>query len=358
MKRTFAESTEISGSRKFSGSKETGGKIGRRRFLGVVWGGGLMLLGAGAATLGGGRPLLLRASRRVMGTRATILLSAPSSGVGEAIAAAAFAALQDVDERMSRFRADSEVGRLNARPEAWCPVSPSTAEVLDSALAFARASDGTFDPCLERLVSLWGFHDRRYPRGLPAAGETEARSGPRYRRLEQGTTRGGVRRFRLADGGVGVDLGGIAKGYGIDRAVRVLREAGVRSALVNVGDDLFAIGGHPEGGPWRIGVRHPRRPGALLDVLEVRERAVATSGDYENFFDLGGRRFPHLLDPHSGRPAAHHQSFTVTAPTAMEADALATAAFAASPEAARTMLRRLAPGPWLAVEGSGRTYRG
>ncbi len=343
--------------RKFGSNTDTSEKFGRRRFLGAMWGGGLMLLGAGAATLGGGRSHLWRSSRRVMGTRATILLSAPSRAVGEAIAETAFAALHDVDARTSRFRADSEVGRLNARPKVWCPVSPSTAEVLDSALAFARATDGYFDPCLGRLVSLWGFHDRRYPGSIPAAGEMKSRFAPRYGRLEQGAARGGMRRFRLADGGVAVDLGGIAKGYGIDRAVRVLREGGVRSALVNVGDDLFAIGGHPEGGPWRIGIRHPRRPGALLDVLEVRERAVATSGDYENFFELGGRRFPHLLDPHSGRPAAHHQSLTVTAPTAIEADALATAAFAARPEAARTLLRRLAPGPWLAVEGSGGTYR-
>jgi thiamine biosynthesis lipoprotein len=292
-----------------------------------------------------------------MGTRATILLAAPSRESGEAMLGEAFAALHQVELLMSRYRAESDVGRLNAAPGRWSIVDPRTSEVLAAGLAVARASDGCFDPCLERLVSRWGFHDRRYPPRPPLGAGATAYTAP-YRRLEREPARHGEPRFRLAEGDVGVDLGGIAKGYGIDRAVGHLRAMGVSDALVNVGDDLYAMGSHPSGGPWRIGVRHPRRAGEMLEVLQVREGAVATSGDYENYFERDGRRYPHLIDPHSGLPAPYHRSFTVVAATAMLADALATAGFTAPPAQARRMLRRLAPGPWLAVDAAGAVYRG
>ena len=350
--------------------------IGRRRALSWIGGATLLLVGGGAGLLAGRRsPPVMRASRHVMGTRATVLLGGVSGDAGTAILDRAFDALHQVDRLMSRFRADSDIGRINGRPGAWHTVNPHSAHVLNTGLSIARACDGFFDPCLDSLVSQWGFHDRIYPEILPRSGKATPRSGklitggapvseafrPKgghyYRGLSDRPGHNGGRQFRLARPGLGIDLGGIAKGFAIDLAVEQLRAAGVKSALVNVGDDIRAVGSHPSGGPWRIGVRHPRRANALVEVLNLRNQAVATSGDYENFFERDGMRHAHVLDPRKAAPARHHRSFSVVAPTAMVADALATAAFAAPPATAKALLRRLGEGPWLAVDSGGRIYR-
>jgi len=327
--------------------------MSRRRLLQTGLAGGFVLLaGGGAYALSGrGMPPLVRAARPVMGTTATIVAAHPQPEAGRAVAAA-LDALQDVERRMTRFLADSEVGRINTAPGVARPVSASTAEVMASALALAAASDGYFEPGLGRQEALWGFYDHQAPERLPAGWW---RREPAWRtiRLETDDTP----RVTLTDPTVRLDLGGIAKGYGVDRAVAVLREAGVEHALVNVGGDLYALGSRPGGEPWRVGVRHPRRDDRFLAVMRLRDQAVATSGDYENFFMRAGRRYSHLLDPRTARPAPYHQSVTVTAPSVMEADALATAAFVAEPDAAQRTLRRMASGPWMRVEQGGRTLR-
>ena len=270
----------------------------RRRLLRLSAGGGLVLLSGGVAWWGGKRtPALFRDSRAVMGTRGTILLAHPSRTMAAAALEAAFADLSEVERRMSRFRTDSDVGRLNAHRDRWLAVAPSTATVLRTALDLAHASDGQFDPCLDRLVSLWGFHDRHYPDRPPDM-------PPEFRNVGHAFYHGLLHRrtegkdwFRLTASSPGIDLGGIAKGYAIDRAADRLRQAGVRHALINVGDDMFALGSHPSGAPWRVGIRHPRQPGALLKVLSLRDKAVATSGDYANCFFHHGQRYAHVLDP-------------------------------------------------------------
>jgi thiamine biosynthesis lipoprotein len=142
-----------------------------------------------------------------------------------------------------------------------------------------------------------------------------------------------------------VDLGGIAKGFGVDLAARALTDQGVFHALVNVGGDLVALGVGEDGEPWRIGVRSPDDPDSVVEVLEASDRAVATSGDYLQYFQHGGRRFHHLLDPESAEPRrTAMRSLTVEAATCMEADAAATALFGAPAEVARTVLERGSPG--------------
>ena len=144
---------------------------------------------------------------------------------------------------------------------------------------------------------------------------------------------------------IGLDLGGIAKGWSVDRAADALRARGIRDALVNVAGHLYAIGHSERGDAWEIGVQSPTDPNGIVARFPLTDAAVATSGDYRQFFDYKGRRFHHILDPRTGEPRlTGEHSVTVRAPSCIDADAGATAVFGTSPERARAMLAAAAPG--------------
>lgn len=280
---------------------------------------------------------LVRRRIPVMGTVADVAVRHRDQIWAQRAIDAALAELRRVDRTMTRFRGDSDVGRLNGsaggRPIA---VAGDTGLVLATALAWAEASEGRFDPCLGRAAELWSPQTRRVP---PSASEIEAYSGGGLWRaldIEEG-------RARLDDPRAAVDLGGIAKGFGVDMAARALRDHGVVHGLVNVGGDLVAMGVAEDGEPWRIGVRSPEGPDQIVKVLEVSDRAVATSGDYLQYFEHGGRRYHHLLDPFTGAPRrTTMRSLTIEAELCIEADAAATTLFGASPVAAKNVLARAA----------------
>jgi thiamine biosynthesis lipoprotein len=201
-------------------------------------------------------------------------------------------------------------------------------------------------------VKLWDVGSRTEPPPDDAVRRLAGRGF--YRALDLGTRRGEPV-ISFTDPDVELDLGGIAKGYGVDRAVEALQRAGVTQALVNVGGDLYALGNAEDGGPWRIGIRSPEEPGRLAGELEVRDAAVATSGDYLQFFQHGGRRYHHLLDPVTGAPrltAVH--SLTIQATTCLVADAAATALYGMPRARAERVLHAHAPDARLVSEISGR----
>jgi thiamine biosynthesis lipoprotein len=256
---------------------------------------------------------------------------------------AAFQELERVESLLTRFRADSEVGRVNlgafSSPQ---PVCGETVGVLQASLSWAQASDGAFDPCLASAVRLWDVGNRQVP---PDVLEVRRFAGRGlYRALEVDRFAGDpVVLFHQED--MGLDLGGIGKGYGVDRAVEVLRSWGIRDAIVNLGGDLYAMGASEDGDPWKVGVRSPDDPGGVLTSLSMTDRAVATSGDYLQHFEHRGRRYHHLLDPRTGGPARSGlRTVTVAAATCMAADAGATTAFVVGPEGAVPALGRVAPG--------------
>lgn len=290
---------------------------------------------------------LVRRTIPVMGTVAEIAVRHPDEAWAQRAMDAAFAELRRTDATLSRFRADSEVGRLNglAGRDAVA-VCEDTAEVLGAALAWSAASDGRFDPCLGRLTGLWHPATRTAP---PSDAERAAAGrGSRSGALELDRS-GSVARAGLHAADAAVDLGGIGKGYGVDLAARALRDHGIFHALVNVGGDLVAMGVDGEEEPWRVGVRSPEHPDELIEVLRVSDRAVATSGDYLQSFQHGGRRYHHLLDPATGEPrVTGMRSLTIEAVTCMEADAAATALFGLVGPEAESMLRRGAPGARIA----------
>lgn len=315
-------------------TEREGGRPSRREFL---------ALGAGAFVVAA-MPGVIRPKRRLvrrsvptMGTVAEIGVVHRDERFAQGAIGAAIAELRGVDRTMTRFDDDSDVGRAN-RGAAHGPVqvSRATAEVVAAALLWADASGGAFDPTLGRAVELWDVGRRHRP---PLPAELRPFAGARlYRQLELGE-RAGAPVVVYRDPGVALDLGGIAKGYGVDRAVRSLREWGITDALVNVGGDLYAMGVSADGEPWEIGVRDPDDAARLVARFRISDRAVATSGDYAQYFEHNGRRYHHLLDPRTGEPRlGGARSVTVAADRCMTADAAGTAVFGEGAEAARRMI--------------------
>lgn len=268
--------------------------------------------------------------RLVMGTVVEIVAFGDDPDRLDRAITAAFDEMARIEELMSPHRPQSEVARLS-RASSATAVSPETAAVIALGLEVGEASGGAFDMTLGRLKGLWGVESEQ-PR-VPTEREIRtalAGTGPQALRLEG-------ERVVKGDPLLAVDLGGIAKGYAIDRALEVLARAGAQSASVNAGGDMRLLGDR-DGRPWRIGIQHPRHPGRLLATLSLGEAAVVTSGDYERFFEQGGVRYHHLFDPRTGYPANRCQGVTVVAESAALADALATAAFVLGPEAGLALL--------------------
>lgn len=320
-----------------------GGRLGRREF--VAAGMGAFAVAAFVpGVLLGRRRRLLRRSIPVMGTVAEIaIVHRGNPDRAHAAADAAFEELRRVDRTMTRFSERSDVGRANRRAAREpVAVEPATARVIDRALRWAEASGGRFDPCLAGAVALWDVKHRSRPPPPEKVVEWAGRNLYRRLRLDRSPDRPRVR-FTHPD--VGLDLGGIAKGYGVDRAVSALRDRGVRDALVNAGGDLYALGTSPDGDAWKIGVRSPADPTRIVTSVRLRDRGIATSGDYEQHFIDGGRRYHHLLDPHTGAPRRTSvHTATVTAETCLAADAATTAVFGAEPAAARRLLAKVETG--------------
>ena len=284
------------------------------------------------------RARLVRRSVPLMGTLAEVGVVHEHPVYAHAAIDAAFDALREVERLMTRFAPESDVGRANrfAARDAVA-VAPATAGVLAAAVDWAVASEGRFDPCLARVTDLWDVTRRTAP---PPVARIRPFAGRHlYRALD--LDRGPTPRVRLTDPDAAIDLGGIAKGYGVDRAVEALRGWGVDRGLVNVGGDLYALGSSEDGDPWQVGIRSPTDPDQVAGAVPVADAAIATSGDYEQYFSAGGQRYHHLLDPETAAPrrsAAH--SVTVRAATCLAADAAATAVFGLDAAAARRMLRR------------------
>lgn len=325
---------------------ESGPKLpDRRQFLSLGVG---ALVVAAVPFARARRRALVRRTVPVMGTIADLAVVHRDPRLAHAALDAAVAQLRLVEATMTRFRDDSEVGRAN-REAAIRPVavSASTTAVVRAALRWADATDGAFDPGLGRAVALWDVSHRAAP---PAAGEVRQYAGRRlYRELELGR-RGAQDVVVFHDADLALDLGGIGKGYGVDRAVAALRDWGITDGIVNVGGDLYALGVSEDGDAWDVGVRSALDPTALVSRFRISDRAVATSGDYVQYFDHAGRRYHHLLDPATGEPrrTASH-SLTVAADDCMTADAAATALFGLTGREAGERLRSVAPGAEIVV---------
>lgn len=273
-----------------------------------------------------------------MGTRWSVTLAAPAEAVP--LAAALQDAVDRVDAQMSTWRPESDLMRLNrAAVRIWQPVPSELMAVLRTALRIGERSGGLFDIGVGDLVSAWGFGARG---PTPDTGLIGAQLGrrrpPAYAVLELDGT--GQRVRRLAP--LSFDLSGIAKGFAVDQMMQVLAAFGVTDALTALDGELAGRGTRPDGTPWAVAVERPdhdRR--APMGVIDLRDMAVATSGDYRHWVTVGKTRLSHTMDPRLGGPARNRiASVTVLHPTCMEADAWATALLVAGEDAAPDLAAR------------------
>lgn len=272
------------------------------------------------------RRRLVRRTIPIMGTIADFSVVHHDPRLAEDAIDAAFAALSDVERTMSRFRPDSDIGRVN-RFAALRPVvvSAATFHVLEASQKWAEASDGAFDHAIGRVSELWDVAHRHEPPPSTEVRRLAARHF--YRHVQLGRDAGSPAVF-LTDADIHLDLGAIAKGYGVDRAADVLRQRGIRDALVNVGGEIVALGHAPDDAPWKVGIQSPDDSRTLLGTMDASDTAIATSGDYEQFFRYRGVRYHHLMDPDTAAPRrTSEHSITTQAECCMDADAASTALF-------------------------------
>ena len=269
-------------------------------------------------------PSLIQREAYVFGTRVEVSVWGESAETAKQALAAVLAEFDRL-HRMLHAWQPSELTALNeaiARGERDIAVSPELTFVLQDAAAVASRADQLFNPALGRLVALWGFHGDEFKPQRPAVAAVEAavKARPRMSDLSFAGERVSSR-----NPAVQLDLGGYAKGYALDRAAAILKQQGVNNALINIGGNVMALGAKG-GQPWRVGIQHPRAA-APLATLELRDgEAIGTSGDYQRYFELDGRRYCHLLDPRSGRPAEGVQAVSVLVAPRAGAGALSDAA--------------------------------
>lgn len=275
-----------------------------------------------------------------MGTYYTVrVVDADGTADADSIKARVDALLREVNGRFSTWQPDSVISRFNAsRSTEPFDVGKEFVDVLRVAIRIAAASDGAYDPTVLPLVRVLGFGpaDVQVP---PTAEEiAAARSRVGYRRLEIVDDA----RIRKTDPDVEIDLSSIAKGAGVDRVSELLTSLGYPDHMVEIGGEVRCRGRKPGDEPWRIGVERPSADAATRafeQVVEVVDRAIATSGSYRNFRESGGTRLHHVLDARTGRNAPNGVvSVTVDAPDCALADGLATALMIVGPEAAPAIL--------------------
>jgi len=287
---------------------------------------------------------------RAMGGPNSLQVHAQTLAEAQAAATLAIDEVRRIEAKYSRYRDDSVVSRINAAAGgAPVTIDAETAGLLGFAHAAWTQSGGLFDATSGVLRRAWDFDAPKVP--------SAAELAPILARVGWDALERDGDRVRLARAGMELDFGGFGKEYAADRAARVLREAGIESALVELGGDLVALAPQPGAEPWRVGIRHPRRDDALVATLELASGAMATSGDYERFAIVDGVRHHHILDPRTGRSARGFSSVTVHGANAMVAGSATTIAMLKGEREGISWLRELGL-RYLAVTEDGRVLEG
>ncbi|MFZ1984706.1 MAG: FAD:protein FMN transferase [Desulfatitalea sp.] len=281
---------------------------------------------------------------KTMGTTYHIKVKAGRSIDMVKVQAKVDAGLEQVNQSMSTFRPESEISRFNALNAVDTPfaVSAGFLRVMQTAQEIHRLTEGAWDGTVDPLVNLWGFGKEGTLRQVPSA-EAVAQAKERVGFDRIGIAADGHLTKRHLD--VTVDLASIAKGYGVDQVAAVLDELGFEDFLVEIGGEVYASGVRPDGTPWRVGINQPQADApfdAVYKVVRLRDGAMATSGDYRNFYQIEGRTYSHIIDPRTGYPIQNNVvSATVVAGDCTLADGLATALMVMGPEKGIALLDRL-----------------
>lgn len=292
------------------------------------------------------KPEVVRTSRIIMDTVVQITAFGKDYSKTNSAVNAAFAEMKRIEKLTSFYLEGSDVRRL--ANSAGAEVSPEVSRIVALGLEVGQASGGAFDMTLGNLKALWGI-------------ETDEPKVPVHEKIQEALKGTGPEALKIVSGrvekkeiGTTVDLGGIAKGFAIDRAIGILEQNGIRHAAVNAGGDIRLLGDR-QGKLWRIAIQDPRRHNRFVAKLFLKDISVVTSGDYERFFEKDGIRYHHLFDPRTGYPSRESRSVTVLAKNAALADALATAAFVLGPEEGITLFEKFPSTEGMIIGADGKT---
>ncbi|MEW5781904.1 MAG: FAD:protein FMN transferase [Pseudomonadota bacterium] len=322
-----------------------------------LWFAGLLALLLAAC----GHPVPVAQEAYVFGTRVEVQVA----GAAEAEAQAALGeVLREFDRLHRAYHAwqPSELTALNEAIAAGRPhkVSAELAGLIRTAQRLAGQGDGLFDPGIGRIIALWGFQSDEFKPALPDAAALQQLVAAKPSIADLSVADDGTVTSKNPD--VALDFGGYLKGVALDRAAAILKRRGIHDALINIGGNVLALGS--KGGvPWRVGIRHPRVELAgegVIATLELHDgEAIGTSGDYQRFFELDGKRYCHLIDPRTGAPAQGTQSLTVLIPpgadAGMRSDVLTKPLFISN-DRWRELARRLDVTQVLRIDAQGRVY--
>jgi thiamine biosynthesis lipoprotein len=272
----------------------------------------------------------------IMGTRITVELWSEDRDKAEQAIDAVLDELRRLDESMSTYKPTSEVSLVNARAaDGPLHISKELFDLLVTAKEYSVLTDGAFDITYASVGYLYDFRKRIRPdeaqitKALPAVNFRHVLLDPKNQTVQ------------FSQKGVRIDLGGIAKGYAVDCGINVLKSRGYTRAYVGAGGDSRIIGDR-FGKPWMVGIRDPRKgEGEVITRIPLVDAAISTSGDYERFFDEGGVRYHHIIDPHTGHSASKVRSATVIGPNATRTDGLSKTAFVLGPEKAMEIYNRI-----------------
>jgi thiamine biosynthesis lipoprotein len=302
----------------------------RRAFLKLLGGSAVAALAMAPARKIFARPLgglqtgiaPIKHSTFVMGQVATITIYEADAAHANAAINDAFAELRKVDTLMSVFDSSSELSRINyLAGKDMSTADPYTLETVRASIKYAALTNNAFDPTVEPLMRVWGFHKERST--MPSDKEITAAVnavGAQNIKIEGNS-------IGLLKPGASIDLGSIAVGYAVGRAAEKLKQHGITSALVDVSGDLYAIGAPPGEKGWTVGIVDPLHTDSIITSVTIRDESLTTAGNYENYVVYNAVKYGHVLDPHNGFPAHALASATVVSKSAMEADAYSTAAF-------------------------------
>jgi FAD:protein FMN transferase len=278
-------------------------------------------------------------TREVMGTFVNIVSVAPDSKTANASIEAAFLELVRIDEMMSDYKPASPLSQINKNAfKEPVAASREIMEVLSIAKKYSKLSGGAFDITIGPVVDLWRNSQKQ---GVKPTDEELAKAKAKvgYKKLILNESDNTV---RFAVEGMRLDLGAVAKGYAIDSAVRVMKNSGAVAGFVDVGGDVLTFGVPPKPKKhWLIGLQDPTKENSLLLVLKINDMAIATSGDYQRYEEIDGKKYSHIKDPKTSQAAKALRSVTVIAPTAVVADILATMVSVMGPEKGLAMIEKM-----------------
>jgi thiamine biosynthesis lipoprotein len=284
----------------------------------------------------------------LMGTRVSVELWADDEARGRELVAEVMEEYKRIDREMSTYKPDSEISFVNDHAaEKPIKIGAELFSMIDRSLQLSAASHGAFDITYDSVGYLYDFRAHKRPTDEQIAEHLEAVD---YRHVVLDRAAGTVRFTRS---GVRINLGGIAKGYTVQHAADMLRAKGVEHALLNAGGDTRVIGDR-RGQPWVVGIRHPRLENEVVTRLPVVDEAISTAGDYERFFEEDGKRYHHVINPHTGKPTEGVLTVTVIGPDGTMTDGLDTAIFVLGPEEGLELIKRYPDYEAIIVDSSGK----